>query len=363
MLTILSAATGIILCLSPQAASSKRRAPIAFIGAATAIAVVVLMSSRQVFVDPGEVRIRQAGVIYRTAEDEIASVQAGAVNGNKQLFVNGNGMTLLTVDTKLMPILPLALRPNSTTALVIAFGMGSAFRMSLLAGLRTEGVDLVPSVPGMFDVFYPDAPMYLNNPKAKVVIADGRNFVALTKQKYDIIIVDPPPPVQSAGVSIISSLEFYQAGHDRLSPGGVMMQWTTLGQTVDDFRAHVRSFRKVFPNVIVARGPAGWGFYMLGSDQPLSLDSKSLAAILSRTGVTEDLSSAFDSPQHTLQGWLDLIPRLILLSGPDVDRFAGQGPLITDDHPLPEYFLLRLLFGRESPELTGNEVRVAAKLP
>jgi hypothetical protein len=235
--------------------------------------------------------------------------------------------------------------------------------MSLLAGLRTEGVDLVPSVPGMFDVFYPDAPMYLNDPKAKVVIADGRNFVALTKQKYDIIIVDPPPPVQSAGVSIISSLEFYQAGHDRLSPGGVMMQWTTLGQTVDDFRAHVRTFRKVFPNVIVARGPAGWGFYMLGSDQPLSLDSKSLETILSRPGVTEDLSSAFDSPQKTLPGWLDLIPRLILLSGPDVDRFAGQGPLITDDHPLPEYFLLRLLFGRESPELTGNEVRVAAKLP
>jgi hypothetical protein len=235
--------------------------------------------------------------------------------------------------------------------------------MSLLAGLRTEGVDLVPSVPGMFDVFYPDAPMYLNDPKAKVVIADGRNFVALTKQKYDIIIVDPPPPVQSSGVSIISSLEFYQAARARLNAGGVMMQWTTLGQTVDDFRAHVRSFRKVFPNVIVARGPAGWGFYMLGSDQPLSLDSKSLAAILSRTGVTEDLSSAFDSPQHTLQGWLDLIPRLILLSGPDVDRFAGQGPLITDDHPLPEYFLLRLLFGRESPELTGNEVRVAAKLP
>jgi spermidine synthase len=211
----------------------------------------------------------------------------------------------------------------------------------------------------MFDVFYPDAPMYLNDPKAKVVIADGRNFVALTKRKYDIIIVDPPPPVQSSGVSIISSLEFYQAARARLNAGGVMMQWTTLGQTVDDFRAHVRTFSDVFPHVIVAKGPAGWGFYMLGSDQPLALDSKTLKTVLSRPGVAADLSSAFDSPQKTLEGWLDLIPRLVLLTGADVNRFAGHGPTITDDHPLPEYFLLRLLFGNESPDLTGTEVRVA----
>ena len=61
-------------------------------------------------------------------------------------------MTLITVDTKLMPILPLMLRPESQKGLVIAFGMGTAFRSSLTAGIKTDAVELVPSVPGHVQV-------------------------------------------------------------------------------------------------------------------------------------------------------------------------------------------------------------------
>ena len=66
-------------------------------------------------------------------------------------------MTALTVDAKLMPLLPLMLRPDAKRGLVIAFGMGTAFRTSILAGVRTDAVELVPSVPEMFHWFYPDA--------------------------------------------------------------------------------------------------------------------------------------------------------------------------------------------------------------
>ena len=87
-----------------------------------------------------------------------------------QLWVTGTGMTLLTVDAKLMPILPLMLRPESKSALTVAFGMGSAFRGAVIAGLKTEAVELVPSVPEMFHYFYPDAPQILANPNAKVIV-------------------------------------------------------------------------------------------------------------------------------------------------------------------------------------------------
>ena len=33
-----------------------------------------------------------------------------------------------------------------------------------------------------------------------------------------------------------------------------------------------------------------------------------------------------------------------------MDRFAGSGPLITDDRPLPEYFLLRRLLNQDVPQ-------------
>ena len=60
------------------------------------------------FVDPSIARIQKAGgvTIRKSAEDEIASVQAGELQGAEQLWVTGTSMTLLTVDTKLMPILP-----------------------------------------------------------------------------------------------------------------------------------------------------------------------------------------------------------------------------------------------------------------
>jgi spermidine synthase len=263
--------------------------------------------------------------------------------------VTGTSMTILTVDTKLMPVLPLILRPNSKTNLTIAFGMGSAWRAALNAGLTSTVVELVPSVPEMFGLFYADAPTVEANPKGTIEIADGRNHVELTSAHYDTIVVDPPPPIETAGVSVISSLEFYQAAKARLNPGGVMMQWIPYGQTVDEFKAHVRSYASVYPYVIIAFGPGGYGMFMLGSDQPISFDPAAIQEVLSRPGIVSDLSSAADSPEHTIGGWETRIPQLVWIQGAQVPKFAGSGPLVTDDHPLPEYFLLRHLFGPPSP--------------
>src|SRR5262249_3882275 len=60
-------------------------------------------------VDPGTARVlEKGGTIYASREDEIASVQAGRVSA-QELWVTGTSMTLLTVDAKLMPVLPLML--------------------------------------------------------------------------------------------------------------------------------------------------------------------------------------------------------------------------------------------------------------
>ncbi|HEU4672860.1 MAG TPA: fused MFS/spermidine synthase [Candidatus Limnocylindrales bacterium] len=323
-----------------------------------AVAVAATLATGSLWLDPA-IRsvVNRGGRVFASTEDEIASVQAGELGGRRQLWVTGTSMTVLTIDAHLMPILPLIARPDSGRALVVAFGMGTAFRTALIAGLETDVVELVPSVPAMFPAFYADAEEVLANPNGRVIIADGRNHVELTDRTYDIVVVDPPPPIESSGVSVISSLEFYRAAHDRLTPGGVMMQWVPFGQTLDEFRAHVRTFAAVYPNVIVGIGPGGNGFYMLGSDAPLALDPAAIRSVLERPGVLADVSSAFDSPRHDLGGWEALIPSLVRLSGDQVRGFAGPGPLVTDDHPLPEYFLLRHAFGTPSPPLSPDAVR------
>jgi spermidine synthase len=348
-LALANAATGIALA----AVRLRRPWPALAVATAGMVAIAALVAgllTPDAVIDPGVARVRdRQGTINAAAEDEIASVQAGRLGGSQHLWVTGTSMTALTVDARMMPILPLMLRPRSTSALTVAFGMGSTYRTALRAGLQVEAVELVPSVPKMFGQFYPDAPAVLADPRGRVVIADGRNHVELTPRRYDIIVTDPPPPIESAGVSVISSLEYYQAGRDRLNPGGVMMQWVPNGQTVDEFKAHIRTFRSVFPNVLIAFGPGGYGFLMLGSDTPLDLNDDAMIEVLRRPNVLDDLSSAYDSPERTEAGWVQRIHSLLWIQGDAVARFTGDGPLITDDRPLPEYFLLRRLLGPPSP--------------
>jgi spermidine synthase len=353
LLALINAATGIALAVTRLGRPSARFG----IGGAGVAATAILVAAVVIpgaIVDPTEARIRATGgQVERAAEDEIASVRAGRARGGAdQLWVAGTSMTLLTVDAKLMPVLPLMLRPESESALVVAFGMGSSFRTALIAGLDVEAVELVPSVPSMFGVFYDDAAQVLADPRGRVIIADGRNHVELTERRYDIIMTDPPPPIDSSGVSVIASRDYYVQGRDRLNPGGVMMQWVPFGQTVDEFKAHVRTFRDVYEHVILAFGPGGYGVFMLGSEAPIAFDDDAIRSVLRRPGVLEDLSSAFDSGETTEAGWVTKIRSVIWLRDGAVAAFAGDGPLITDDQPLPEYFFLRRVYGPRSIPMT-----------
>ncbi|HEY7591010.1 MAG TPA: fused MFS/spermidine synthase [Candidatus Limnocylindrales bacterium] len=359
LLALVNAATAIGLALA-RVRRPATRIGLAGAGAATAVVLALALVVPGVVVDPTEARVRaEGGSVARAAEDEIASVRAGRARGQQHLWVGGTSMTLLTVDAKLMPILPLMLRPDSQTGLTVAFGMGSSYRTALIAGLEVEAVELVPSVPQMFGQFYADASEVLANPRGEVIVADGRNHVELTDRRYDIIVTDPPPPIESSGVSVIASHEYYLRGRDRLSPGGVMMQWMPYGSTLDEFKAHVRTFRDAFPHVIMAFGPGHYGFFMLGSEEPIAFDEANVRSVLRRPGVLDDISSAFDSPEDTEDAWAELIPSLVWIAGDDVARFAGPGPLITDDRPLPEYFFLRRVYGAASPRVTPQVLDAA----
>ena len=344
------AAVNACLGIGLAAVSRPRAIPTIAVGAAMLVVVAVTALSPGVISQPNETLIAASGgTLFASTEDEIASVQAGQITSTPELWVGGTSMTLLTVDAKLMPILPLIARPDSTDALVVAFGMGSAFRGALTAGLHTDAVELVPSVPKMFGYYYDDAAEVLADPNGRVIVTDGRNHLELSDRRYDIIVTDPPPPIESSGASVISSKEYYEAGRDHLTDGGIMMQWVPYGAPTADFNDHLRTFAAVFPEVTLVKGAGGYGVYMLGSSQPIAFDEANIRAVLARPGVLEDISSAYDSPASTVDEWVDVIARQTWLSGQEVRDTTGDGPLITDDRPRPEYFLLRRLFGYGLP--------------
>lgn len=362
LLAVMNALTGMALLTQVFHARSPVRLGGIAAGAALTIAAAGLLATpNRLVIDPGERLVRAAGgQVIQTAEDEIAAVVSGkSAGGSLHLWVTGNSMTSITVDARLMPDLPLMLRPQARSMLIIAFGMGSSYRSALIDRLTIDGVELVPSVPEMFQAYYGDAAKVLANPNGHLIIADGRNHVELTSRSYDLVMVDPPPPIRSSGTAVLYSREFYAAAKARLAPNGVMMEWMPYDQSVDEFRAHVRTFRDVFPNVTLALGTRPHGVFMLGSDGPVTLTDQGIREVLARPGVTEDLSSAPDAPVKTADAWARLIPTLVWLQGDDVAKFGGSGPVITDDRPLTEYYQLRHLFGPPSPRMSDESLRAA----
>jgi hypothetical protein len=138
-----------------------------------------------------------------------------------------------------------------------------------------------------------------------------------------------------------------------------MMEWMPYGQSVDEFRSHVRTFASVFPHTLLAFGPTRRGVFMLGSTEPLSVDAANVRAVLERPGVMEDLIDTPDNPATTTEAWASIIEGIGWLTDDQVRAFGDGASLILDDRPVTEYFLLRRTFGPRSPAMSEKNLRAA----
>ena len=270
--------------------------------------------------------------------DHTATVVAMGSGLEKRLLVNGVGMTALTPITKLMAHLPMALaerRPRS--GLVLCFGMGTSFRSMRSWGAETTAIELVPSVADLFGEFHPDGPALLSA-EARIVVDDGRRFLEFVPASYDVIVIDPPPPVQAAGSSLLYSVEFYRAAKARLAPDGVLQQWIPGGEP-RVVAAFARAFAESFPYRRAFRSIEGWGVHMIGSERPLpERDAATLARRMPQAARRDLVEwGPEETPRAMLQSALaQEIPFDRLLA------YAPDVPALTDDFPLNEYFALRL---------------------
>ncbi|HUN31195.1 MAG TPA: fused MFS/spermidine synthase [Trebonia sp.] len=280
------------------------------------------------------------GVQTAHYEDSVASVDVtGGSSSARNLFINGVGITKLTIVTKLLAYVPKAARPNATSMLNICFGMGSTFRSSVILGLHTTAVDLDPTVPKVMPWFYSGASNYLHNPRSQVVINDGRNYVRLSDKRYDLITVDPPPPVWSAGAVVLQDQEFYQEAAQRLTPGGVLTTYIPLQQSQLE-KTLLRTFRTAFRYMSVVYAPGHHGVYIMGSQAPITFSPAGITAAVGTPAAQTDLMGAPDSKPTTTAQWVSDIRGSVWLTNDQVNAYTGTGQLITDDHPLTEYFML-----------------------
>ena len=277
------------------------------------------------------------GVAHRFLEDEAATVFAKGKREKEepQLVIDGVATTHRVGLTKYMAHLPILMHPRPGRVLVVALGMGNTYRSSLKHGIETDAVELVPSVPKMADLFHQEN--ITSYEKGRIIINDGRNYAFLTRKKYDIVITDPPPPFNTAGSTVLHSVEYYRDLRRILNKGGIVNQWIyAYGARADDISMAIRTFLEVFPQVLaVQKADSPGGIFLMGSDRPL--ERNKVYGILKNKIVFEDLLEVADREYVSTE----LEPMEIIGDRESLMNQLGEFPLITDTHPRTEYFLIR----------------------
>jgi spermidine synthase len=270
--------------------------------------------------------------------DYAATVIATGQGMDKRILVNGTGMTVLTPITKVMAHLPLSMlgRPAGN-ALVICFGMGTTFRSVMSWGIHATAVELIPSVPKVFGYFHPDGPALLESPLASMVIDDGRRYLERSPDAFDLVAVDPPPPVSAPTSSLLYSQEFYAIIKPHLRPGGILQVWFPGGDAAT-LASVARAFRNAFPYVRTFESIEGWGIHFLGRMEPFpQWDGTELAKRIPARAAADLVEwNADTTPPEMMDDVLSGEKPITDLIGADPSQ-----PPIGDNRPINEYFLLR----------------------
>ncbi|HEV2461698.1 MAG TPA: fused MFS/spermidine synthase [Ktedonobacterales bacterium] len=130
-----------------------------------------------------------------------------------------------------------------------------------------DGVEIDPAIVQVGRRYFGMTERNLN-----VFTADGRTFMRVTRQRYDVVAIDafqqPYIPFQ------LTTKEFFQEIRAHLSPTGVVCLNT--GHTRTDFRlvqAFVNTLSQVFPSVYVFNVPNTFNTEVMATMQPTSLDA------------------------------------------------------------------------------------------
>ncbi len=249
------------------------------------------------------------------------------INGKTDASAKGSD-----VATQLMlGHLPLLLHQGAEDVLVI--GLGSGMTLGAVEQHPVKGVDVVEIEAAVVEAsqyFREFTGDVLNDPRVNLIVADGRNHVALTPRKYDVIISEPSNPWIS-GMANLFTREFFGLAKQRLREGGLMCQWVhAYAMSSMDFKTIVRTFQAVFPHVTVWEASFGGDYLLIGSPREVNIDPRTLTDRLGDERLKADLG------RMKARGPAALMNKLIMTEEA-IPGYIEGAPLHTDDNALLEY--------------------------
>ena len=146
--------------------------------------------------------------------------------------------------------LGLAYDPSARRVLFVGLGGGSAPKRFWrdLPGVRIDVAELDPAVVDAARRFF----AVPRDPRLRVAVEDGRRYLVRHDERWDVIAIDAF--YADAVPFHLTTREFLELVHSRLRPGGVVVTnviGAISGSESRLFRAFYRTYRSVFPTVVV----------------------------------------------------------------------------------------------------------------
>ena len=221
--------------------------------------------------------------------------------------------------------LPMVLHGDPRQVLVVGMGGGATpGAVSQYPQARVEVVELADGVRQAAPFFAHVNYDLLARPNVHIRIDDGRNFLALTDRRFDVVTADIIQPGH-AGAGHVYSREYFTLVRNALEEDGVVLQW--IGHRPQlEYTLIMRTFLEVFPDATL------WydANFMVGTRRPLVVDPAALDRLRQDPVTRAALDAVGLTGFDVLRSWYT--------AGPEEMRaFVGAGPVLTDDRPLVEY--------------------------
>jgi len=327
-------AMGVALVMKRSKLPPLRRRRIAAVAAVLTAAVVLLTPADLSW------RIHNDWV---TSGEHLAHYEEGATatvmvakkddGSNSRILVNGSsasnsseyGLSVNRVQGSILFLFEMM--PRKVFA--ACFGTGITFgTLSQFEVENIDGVDISAEVIRAAGQFKSDNYDVVNDPRTTLHIDDGRNFLLKSREKYDVITMEPMPPAL-AGVSDMYTKGFYDLCREHMTPTGLMSQWVPLYYlTLDDVKMLYRTFAESFPHAMVFFYQ--FDTFLVGSQEPLKLSPKSFRERLVSERLVRDL-------ERLHLGTTEQMFSTYLMGREAMLAFAGDVPIVTDDRPLVEF--------------------------
>lgn len=210
-------------------------------------------------------------VYYRDGATATVSVKrlAGAlslaIDGKVDASTGGDMLT-----QKLLAHLPLLLHGDAKHVCIIGLGSGITAASALTHDVvDVDVLEISPEVAEASRLFAQGGTSPLDDPRTRLLVADGRTHLALADRTYDVIVAEPSNPWM-AGVAALFTREFFESARRRLSDHGVICQWVnTYDISIDDLKSVVATFTSVFPHATLWLAGDG-DLLLLGSMDPMA---------------------------------------------------------------------------------------------